>query len=287
MKDPSSVNPFWLVLKVSVIIVAACIFSLNQFASAVPDNQARVIRLQGVVLIERGTEKLTPAVGNLLNQQDVIYTQAGSFIEIAFDGGFKNILRIDENSRVVMENVTIGSSTNVFMDKGKVLLNLNKMKKGSTFKVRTPVAVAGARGTGLAVELISNEAIIQSFQGQVFVKGLTQEEKEMMEEALLKEGWKVFVEKFEAPSRMEQLSEQEIEKWNEWKKEIESLIKESGEGRAPGTDILDKGSYLDGGFGEILDKKEDQFESDRDQDKIDKLRQGEEGGDVGGLGTGF
>jgi hypothetical protein len=197
-------------------------------------DRGRILRFAGSVSIERSQERISPVVGAVVNPQDRIITGPGSFIEIAYDDRHKDVLRIGSDSRVVMESACIEKQTNIFMDKGEILLKLESLEKGSTFKIRTPIAIAGVRGTSFGVKLREKdkEALITDFESKIFVKGLTRDFLEMKDELLLSEGWKVRVARFEKPSRVERITPREFAAWQAWLNEIASLPAEASLNRS-------------------------------------------------------
>lgn len=207
-------------------------------------DRARILRVEGGVLIERGQETFTPVAGEVLNPHDKIFTAAGSFLEITYDDTHKDVLRIGEDSAVVLESVVIEKQTNVFMYKGEIMLKLEKLEKGSTFRIRSPVAVAGVRGTSFAVRLKDNEALITDFESKIFVKGLTEDFLEMKDELLLSKGWKVSVAQFEKPSRVESITPEEFAAWREWLNEIDSLSKAATQEKSGLTRLASRGEAV-------------------------------------------
>lgn len=188
-------------------------------------DRARILRVSGEVSIERLGEDVAPVVGTVLNTQDKIRTGAGAFIEVAYDDELKDVVRIGSESNVVLESAVIEKRTNIFIDKGDIMLKLDKLEKGSTFRVRTPTAVMGARGTAFGIRLVGKEALLTDFESRIFVKGLTEDYMEMDEELLLNDGWKVRVRQFEKPERVERMSTRERLQWVRWLREINSLPK--------------------------------------------------------------
>ncbi|MBF0594497.1 MAG: FecR domain-containing protein [Candidatus Omnitrophica bacterium] len=204
----------------------AVLLAVNFLCSDSPDR-ARVLRLSGVVAIKRGNETIRPVVGMMLNAQDKVITGDDAFLEVAYDDGLKNVMKINSNSRVVFESSRIERYTRLFMDRGSVMVKLDGLEKGSTFKVRTPVAIAGVRGTAFGIELNGKEAVITDYESRIFVKGLTPDFLEMNDELLMSNGWKVQVAQFEKPSRMVKLEGWENSAWRSWLSSIDELPKTS------------------------------------------------------------
>jgi len=202
------------------LVVLAAVFLASYFLSDQTQDRASIVRISGKVSIERAGSKLVPSNGMVLNSYDKITTAKGASIEVTFDDGLKDIVKIGGNSHVVLESDAIEKKTSIFMDRGEILLKLEKLEKGSNFQVRTPTAVAGVRGTSFGVQLKGKEAIISDYESKIYVKGLNQDFVENDDELLLNEGWKVRVKQFENPSRVERITDQERDVWLAWVNEV-------------------------------------------------------------------
>ncbi|MBF0503603.1 MAG: FecR domain-containing protein [Candidatus Omnitrophica bacterium] len=200
----------------------AVLLAVNFLTSETPDR-ARIVRLEGSVIVERAGETLVPSLGTVLNARDKITTGKGSFVEIAYDDAYKDIMRVGADSRVFFESDRIRKNTTLFMDRGEIKLKLDGLEKGSTFKVRTPVAIAGVRGTAFSVILKDKSMLVSDYESRIFVRGLTEDHLEMSDELLLTDGWKVRVAQFERPQHVEILSVLENAQWKSWLSEIDAL----------------------------------------------------------------
>ncbi len=204
----------------AMLIVLAAVFLGSNFLANESQDRASIVKVSGKVSIERAGTKLVPALGMVLNTYDKITTAKGASIEVTFDDGLKDIVKIGSNSHVVLESDAIQKQTSIFMDKGEILLKLEKLEKGSNFQVRTPTAVAGVRGTSFGVKLQGKEAVISDFESHIYVKGLSRDYVENDDELLLSEGWKVKVRQFEVPSRVEKITLQERSVWLAWVNDV-------------------------------------------------------------------
>ncbi|MEI6437175.1 MAG: FecR family protein [Candidatus Omnitrophota bacterium] len=208
----------------------AVLLAVNFLCSDTPDR-ARVLRMAGSVTIVRANETITPVIGMMLNAQDKIITGDGAYVEVAYDDSLKNVIKINANSRIVFESSRIERLTRLFMDRGSVMVKLDGLEKGSTFKVRTPVAIAGVRGTAFGIALEGKEALITDFESRIFVKGITSDHLEMNDELLLSDSWKVRVAQFEKPSRVIRMTPQEQGAWRSWVQSIEALSRANLNGK--------------------------------------------------------
>ena len=212
----------YLYVLAGLLVLAAVLFASNFLANESQDR-ASIVKIMGAVSIERAGTKLIPKAGMILNTLDKITTAKGASIEVTFDDGLKDIVKIGSNSHVVLESDAIQKQTSIFMDRGEILLKLEKLEKGSNFQVRTPTAVAGVRGTSFGVQLKGKEAIISDYESKIYVKGLNQDFVENDDELLLNQGWKVRVRQFENPSRVEKITDNESSRWLNWIDEVSGL----------------------------------------------------------------
>jgi hypothetical protein len=203
-------------------VLLAIILWLDFHYKDLPDR-VHILRIAGSVSIERANEQTSPIVGMFLKEKDQIITGEGSFVEVAYDDALKNVVRIGPNSTVVLKNARVGKQTELLMDKGEIMLKLNKLGKDSSFKVRTPIAVAGVRGTAFGVKISGKQVVITDYERRIFVKGLKENFSEMEEELLLSPGLKVQVGQFEKPKRVSVLTAEERAVWKAWLNEIDSL----------------------------------------------------------------
>lgn len=228
-------NTNWLRHHQSLVLLIggallAVLLAVNFLGSETPDR-ARVLRLSGTVAIQRAGETILPEVGMMLNAQDRIITGDGAYVEVAYDDSLKNVIKINANSRIVFESSRIERMTRLFMDRGSVMVKLDGLDKGSTFKVRTPVAIAGVRGTAFGIAFNGREATIVDFESRIFVKGITTDHLEMPDELLLSDSWKVRVAPFEPPSRVERMTPQELGAWRSWVTSIDLLARANTNGK--------------------------------------------------------
>lgn len=176
---------------------------------------AEIIYVSGIAKIKTPSsgDWVDVQEGMIVKEGDIIKTEADSNVELAFGEGLSNIINIFPNSQLVISRFTPGL---VKLEEGRVFSLLKKLKKGSSFEVRTPTAVAGARGTGWGVNLEDNGTDVQGFEKTVYVAGLD-DKGGLLGLANLTEGWKTFLGPGEGPAKFLQLSEDEKNFWLIWK----------------------------------------------------------------------
>ncbi len=109
-------------------------------------------------------------VGMSFSKGDVISTGKGAIAEISVNK--KGFIKVSPNSSMTMAELISGKDKNIVgldIDKGKILVGLSKLKKGSEFKIKSRTAVASVRGTVFRVASEQKSAKIQVVKGVVRV----------------------------------------------------------------------------------------------------------------------
>ncbi len=118
---------------------------------------AEVVALEGEASV---------SVGDAVKAGDTIETKADSSVELALDGDFQNIVRIDGDSRVKVESIY---PSKFYIEEGDVYARLDALPKGSTFELQSPTAVATVRGTVYRLKHRDGTSEVFNFSGDVEV----------------------------------------------------------------------------------------------------------------------
>jgi len=158
-------------------------------------------------------EPVANTPGMILSENTVIITGEESHIDITFGRVKNNMIRIKDNSKVIIEPV---NGNKVSLEKGQVTVLLKDVKKGETFLVNTPGAVCGTRGTGWNVKTDGDVTSVAVFEGRVFTRGINSDGSVMEAEYWVDEGYKRRIKKLEHPGEMIGLTQAEREeiRWN-------------------------------------------------------------------------
>jgi len=135
------------ILCIGLAFVLVGIFSMGAYA-ADSGLKAKIISTKGDVKVDpQGNGSWVAANVNMeLNQGAIIKTGAGSSANLAFDTAMLNVLNVEENTTLSVDTLSEKLSE-VGLSNGNILVILEGLKKGSTFQVKTPTAICGARGT--------------------------------------------------------------------------------------------------------------------------------------------
>ncbi len=163
--------------KINVLIIAALLaiqaVSCKKDAPSVIQNDGLVNFTTGDVKIFVNGQAVAANTGDKITQGMTIKTGAKSVVDIYFEG---SVIRILEKSSVVMKelvkNLTDNKElTELYVENGKVFSKVTrKLTEGEKFRVNTPTAVAGVRGTEFLVSEEEGKSNIACIEGTVAVK---------------------------------------------------------------------------------------------------------------------
>lgn len=152
-----------------LIFLGAFFFVTCAFAQTV-----KIVDLQGDVTVQKVSQgKWEKAKSGMLLDKDAqIKTGNSSKCLLAFDNGLENVIELKENSQIKIESIFPGR---VFLPAGRVFALIDSLSKTQEFQVRTPTAIAGARGTGWLTSYVNNNTLILCFDDQVYIQGFNQQ----------------------------------------------------------------------------------------------------------------
>ena len=183
----------------SLVLVLSFLLVFAPFASNVEAAKSGTMTLaktSGDVKVIRGKTTMgQPQVGLELAAGDEIVTGAESTADVRFPSN--EVLRIMGNSRLKL-NQGEPDQTSVGLTRGKIFNVITKYTdKVSTYKVVTPTATAGVRGTVFSAEVAGDEtSVIMVKEGNVGVASTTV----AGEEVVVGDLTKTVVEKGKAPT---------------------------------------------------------------------------------------
>ena len=112
-------------------------------AQAAPDN-TRITNVQGTAVLLRGGQTIPAAVGTECQTNDILRTNADGVVDVSINNQAGARILASSESSIIS---TDPENMQLKINSGDLLLNIEKLPKGSTFKVETPTAVATVRGT--------------------------------------------------------------------------------------------------------------------------------------------
>ena len=192
-------------------------------------NTARIIYVEGQVEVQfaQTGNWVRAKKGMILKKDDFIRTSHRSAAElIIFEKkGTRNTIKIAENTSMML--VGDPQINSVLLPKGKIFSTIIKMKRGSTFEVYTPTAVAGVRGSGFEIETDGKNDEDKAFEDGIHVD--TYDERGRIVDSIdIPEGFKVNIED-SIPSELIELTLGEIGEFEDWREEVQERIEKDPE----------------------------------------------------------
>ena len=221
---------------------------------------AKIIDIKGDVRArEAGKVSWQKArIGMILASNSQVKTGAYSECTLAFDDELKNIVTIKESSQITIENIKPGR---IFLPEGRVFTLIGELGYLEEFKIRTPTAAAGARGTGWSTGASPRGTDVKCFEDDVFVQGFDPQGNVTDEQGLFS-GFGMGVGRDGGLGDPFGLSRGDLNEWRDFK--------DNAEGKRRGGDRGGQGPQGFGGFGNMPgddpldDLKDDQRDSFRD-----------------------
>jgi hypothetical protein len=195
------------------LIFLLCIVFMGYMAGTAEavKEAVKVISCSGDVKITPSgeTKAVTCLSGMQIKEGARIITGEEASVDIAFDKTGRNILKIKGNSEVVIK---LEGADKIELVDGEIFTVLQGLKRGETFRVKTPCATCGARGTGWNTKTDKEVTDVAVFDGRVFVRGIKKDGSVMDEEYWVEKGFERKIRKFEDPGKMEKISEARLSK---------------------------------------------------------------------------
>jgi hypothetical protein len=201
----------------TIALSLTSLFLTSSLAQEAPE--AEVTNLSGSVEVcLKGEEDYAQAQeGMTLQAGDKIRTGSSSTAEISFDKENQNIVRLDENTDIVM---LLEESEKIELLNGQIFTSINQLPSGAVFEIRTPTAVTGARGTEFAVKVSKEATQVESFQDNPYVKQIESNGTVSKEETIVYNGHSTSVKQFQRPEPLVRISEDKRKRWEGLRKDI-------------------------------------------------------------------
>ncbi len=128
-------------------VVSTLLFASELFAA---EGTIKIAALEGNVLvkIQPSTEWVGARIGTFLNKDDSIKTDGKAKAYLEFPD--KSSISLKPNTEIIIEDLiwdNTAKKVNLKMTSGELKGIINKVDRPSEFKIKTPTAICGARGT--------------------------------------------------------------------------------------------------------------------------------------------
>jgi len=177
------------------------------------------------------TEWVDATSGITLNAGDNLKTGDDSWAEVGFGVDFKNALKIKEKTR--LDFIEVGP-VSVDLLKGEIRSLVEHLDEESSFEIKTPTAICGARGTGWDTWTDGIQVAVNAYENEVYFHSMTQEGI-ITDYKVVKAGQSCILKDPDSPAEIEELKEEKCEEWCDWKDDFgerrESVKHDIVEGR--------------------------------------------------------
>ena len=203
-------------------------------------EQVTIVALEGKALLRKDEHSKweSAQVGRTLSESAEIKTKGNARLTLAFNDRQNSVLTIEKNTRVKVENILPGS---VFLSKGKVFALIKDVETGGSFEVRTPTAVAGARGTGWMTEYEGGRTSVSCFDDAVVVTNLDAAGN-ILDTRDVVEGFAIDVRQDGMSSEARPLAENEKGQWQEFVTAVEPFVEAAPADISGGEKVFEPGA---------------------------------------------
>ena len=172
--------------------------------------------MNGEVKIQEagGTQWFAAEAGMSLTEGDTIKTGKGASLELSMDDDDNIIVSLYENSTAVLRG---SSLERIEIPEGRIRSYVKKLGKGSSFEIKTPTVIAGARGSGWDVEA-SKEGLstVSAFEDVIFLKSID-DKGNVIEEKDLNQDYRIKVSRDRRFGGLSKMNASDRGRWKDWK----------------------------------------------------------------------
>lgn len=181
-----------------VILSAISCLSLCLYSFAQEKPHAEVLYISGApkVCLDDDTEYINAEEGMYLEAGDKIKTDRDSSMGLGFNEDESNIIEVGNNSNAV---VVLGKSEKLELLEGRAFVTISELTSDSSFEVRTPTVITGARGTYWVVMVVKDSTDVETIEGDIYVASFLEDGRLADEEIIVFAGYQTTVKRFHRP----------------------------------------------------------------------------------------
>jgi hypothetical protein len=202
------------------------------FVTSAFAQNVRIIDIKGKVLVRQAespgwvnADKNTP-----IGLGTEIRAKGNATCTVSFDNTATKVATIESKTNATVEK------NGVYLSKGRVFALIKDEASDKNFEIRTPTAVAGARGTGWVTEFDGKETTVSCFDDTIQLASLDKDGR-VIEEKNVVQGFEVEVRPDGTTTQPQELPEGERRVWQEFVGEVGKVIQREWQeqGFTPGT----------------------------------------------------
>ncbi len=171
------------ILTVSILTLAlAGIGCGGEKKQAAAPASMLVLFSSGTVKVVRGAQNIGAKAGMLVQEKDLIETGKDGSIDLQTRTG--NAIRVRGNTTVTVKELagTDGKNNEFAVRKGSLMAKVKRRGPGENFKITTPTAIAGVRGTSFSVSVSEDgtKPTVRVIDGKVAMASQKDQNKEVV-----------------------------------------------------------------------------------------------------------
>lgn len=212
---------------VFLVLCASVLFlTVPAEASGEAAGPVKMLYVKGIPkIMKAGANQWTDCIkGMEIANGDRIRTSTEEVVELSFNADNSNIVSIKPNSDLFVRRGTAPHL--VELVSGEAMALIKSLPANSTFEVLTPAGLSGARGTGWNNETTGDRSTFSAFENSIYAKGIDPSGNPTAGSLEIDTGLKTTVDRFEAPEKLESISERERERWNDWKEGLTERLRD-------------------------------------------------------------
>jgi hypothetical protein len=179
--------------------------------TALAETGPTIVAFGGDVKLIRshGITETLPEKGIALGPGDRVVTGAGAYIQMNMDKRALSTVRVEENSDLV---IVLDKMDKFDLLSGELYLSVTGAGKRGGFVVKTPCAVAGARGTAWRTHTDGKNTEVSGIRDNVFVRGINGDGSVMKDKTWVSPGFERSTEKGGPPGASLKISSARFER---------------------------------------------------------------------------
>ena len=198
----------------SIFFCIAMILGSTLGGQTQSEEVARVVAVKGdVKVVPKDTNVGKVCVSDMiLHQGDWVKTGQNAVVSIAFDENMDNVIRVEENSIVIIK---LDGYFKIQLLTGELYAMLEDVKSNDSFKILTPSVLTEAMSSGWGVKSDGTYTNVVVFDNKVFICGLNKDGTVKEDKFWIKEGYQRKTIKFEDPGELERAPEDLVDWFKE------------------------------------------------------------------------
>ncbi|MCX7679040.1 MAG: FecR domain-containing protein [Spirochaetes bacterium] len=184
--------------KTSFVLLLICAIGTCYCKKAEEEAIISIIYAIGEVKIFSNGKEVNSSPGTRVNQSDRIVTGKSSSVDLNYLN--KGVIHIGESSDVTIELLIANKLEEIAktnMNKGRLIVSLSKLRKNSSFEIKSSTAVAAIRGTTLKVISDGTMSKVYVVKGKVNVTPINEGMVLLNSETTVEENYAVEIKKEE------------------------------------------------------------------------------------------